>query len=291
MSNMRAIRGRIRSVQSTQQITKAMKMVAVAKLRRTQAAMPPLRDFAERTQQALDALGVQEESPFLTPRKTVSCVCYVLFVGNRGLCGVYNSAVLRYLEGLVAGETRACSVVVCGRWGTDALAGSTLNVARVFSDFSDTPTMDEALELSDYLQRLYLSGEADEIYLVYQHYCSALRQEPAALRLLPAAPETRGAAAEDTLFEPDRATILDNLLRLYLNSTVHSVMLEARVGEHAARMTAMTAATDSTTELIDELRLRLNRARQAAITTEISEIVGGASAQARAKAKPTAHDT
>lgn len=281
MANMRAIRTRIKSVQSTQQITKAMKMVAVSKLRRTQSGMAAIRLFAEKSQQILDTLlagDAHYENPFLTPRAEVRRVCYVLFVGNRGLCGVYNSAVLRHLEELLHQDDRTCSVVVCGRWGYDVFAHSTLPIVRTFSEMSDTPTMEQALELSEYLKRMYLSGEADEIHLVYQHYRSVLQQTPTALQLLPAAPEAKNEASNDYLFEPDQASILANVMELYLNNTVYSVMLEAKTGEHGARMTAMSTATDATAELIDELRLHLNRARQAAITTEISEIVGGASA-------------
>ena len=124
-----------------------------------------------------------------------------------------------------------------------------------------------------------VTGEADEIHLVYQHFDSVLHQTPAHRQLLPAAPEADAPAANNNyLFVPDAQTVLDNVLELYLNNTVYAVMLEARVGEHAARMTAMTAATDSTAELIEELNLDFNRARQAAITTEISEIVGGSAA-------------
>ena len=277
MANMRAIRTRIKSVKSTQQITKAMKMVAVAKLRRTQSGMAAMRLFAEKSQEILDTLlagDVQYDNPFLTPRAEVKRVCYVLFVGNRGLCGAYNAAVLRRLEQ----DDRACSVVVCGRWGRDVFAHSALPIVRTFADMSDTPTMEQALGLSEYLKRMYLSGEADEIHLVYQHYRSVLQQTPTALQLLPAAPEAKNAAANDYFFEPDQASILENVMQLYLNNTVYAVMLEAKTGEHGARMTAMSTATDATAELIDELRLKLNRARQAAITTEISEIVGGASA-------------
>ena len=124
-----------------------------------------------------------------------------------------------------------------------------------------------------------VTGEADEIHLVYQHFDSVLHQTPTHWQLLPAAPEADAPAANNNyLFVPDAQTVLDNVLELYLNNTVYAVMLEARVGEHAARMTAMTAATDSTAELIEDLNLEFNRARQAAITTEISEIVGGSAA-------------
>ena len=281
MANMRAIRSRIKSVQNTQQITKTMKMVAAANLRRTQTGMSAMRTFAEQTQQLMDALlagGAQYPNPLLERREDVKNVCYVLFVGNRGLCGMYNHANVRFLQQLCREEKRPCSVVVYGRWGRDVIAQSGLNVVETFQEVSDTPTMNDALQLADHLKRMYLSGEADEIHLVYQHFRSVLSQNPTDLQLLPAAPEAQGESMHDYIFEPDEATILENVLQLYVNNTVLSVLLEAKTGEHAARMTAMSTATDSTRELIAALQLHLNRARQAAITTEISEIVGGANA-------------
>ena len=281
MANMRAIRSRIKSVQNTQQITKTMKMVAAANLRRTQTGMSAMRTFAAETQQLMDALlagGAQYPNPLLERREDVKNVCYVLFVGNRGLCGMYNHANVRFLQQLCREETRPCSVVVYGRWGRDVIAQSGLNVTETFQEVSDTPTMNDALQLADYLKRMYLSGEADEIHLIYQHFRSVLSQNPTDLQLLPAAPEAKGESPHDYIFEPDEATILENVLQLYVNNTVLSVLLEAKTGEHAARMTAMSTATDSTRELIAALQLHLNRARQAAITTEISEIVGGANA-------------
>ena len=288
MANMRAIRSRIKSVQNTQQITKTMKMVAAANLRRTQSGMSGMRAFAEQTQAMLDTVlagGESFDAPLLTPHKDVRKICYVLFVGNRGLCGTYNHALLRFLQHTLEEEKREASVIVYGRWGRDLMKQMNLPVAQVYQEVSDTPTMDQALALAEELKRMYLSGEADEVHLVYQHFRSMLAQEPADLRLLPAAPHTAIAEPLEFIFEPDRAAILENLSQLYVNNTVYSTMLEAKVGEHASRMTAMSAATDSTTELIGTLRLHLNRARQAAITTEISEIVGGANALKKSKQK------
>lgn len=288
MANMRAIRTRIKSVKNTQQITKAMKMVAVSKLRRTQAGMQAMRPFAEKSQEVLDTLlasGSGNENRFIAPRKTVNKVCYVLFVGNRGLCGMYNSAVLRFMEEIARAEQRPFEVVVCGRWGKDVIAKSGLPVVKTFTGLSDTPTANEALELAEFLKEKYLTGEADEVHIVYQHYHSALRQEPVAHRLLPAAPESESetASKKEFIFAPDAQSVLESVMQLYINNRVLSIMLEAKCGEHSARMTAMTSATDSTKTLIDQLGLSLNRARQAAITTEISEIVGGASALKRKK--------
>lgn len=289
MGSMREIRARIKSVKNTQQITKTMKMVASAKLRRTQNGLGGIRGFAERSghilSELLDGDNAGYENQFLLPRSEIRKVCYVLFVGNRGLCGVYNHAVLRYAQELVQADERECSVVVCGCWGRDIIAQSGLPVIRTFDEIGDTPGMGEALPLADYLKRMYLSGEADEIHLVYQRFHSALQQVPAQMQLLPAHLETeqRQEAANDYIFEPDAQSVLENMVELYLNNTVYSVLLEAKVSEQASRMTAMSAATDATGDLISDLSLQLNRVRQAAITTEIAEIVGGANALKKAK--------
>lgn len=286
MANMREIRARITSVKNTQQITKAMKMVAAAKLHRIEGSMDGIRTFAAHSQAILDELLAGENSydnRFLTPRKEVRRVCYVLFVGNRGLCGVYNHGVLRYAEDLLAKEKREAFVVVCGRWGGDVIKQTGLPVTDTFADLSDAPTMKDALQVSEYLKRLYLNGEADEIHLIYQHYQSVLQQAPCTSQLLPAVPKRERETENDYLFEPDAETILENVMQLYINNTVLSVMLEAKTGEQAARMTAMSAATDATAEMISDLSLKMNRARQAAITTEIAEIVGGANALQKAK--------
>lgn len=287
MANMRAIRTRIKSVKSTQQITKAMKMVAVSKLRRTQSSMQAMRPFAEKSQEVMNTLlgsSTGLENRFITPHKQVKKVCYVLFVGNRGLCGAYNSAILHYANELVSASPVEYGLVVCGRWGKDVIANSRLNVIKTFAEVSDTPSADEALEIADYLKSLFLSGGYDEVHLVYQRYISALRQEPSHVQFLPAAPtaEEKGTG-KVFIFAPDANSVLENVMQLYLNNKVMSVLLDAKCGEHSARMTAMTAAADSTKSLISELDLKLNRARQAAITTEISEIVGGASALKKKK--------
>lgn len=289
MASMREIRARIRSVKNTQQITKTMKMVASAKLHRTQSGLSGIRSFARRSQHVLAELMAGEnagyDNEFLLPRKEVRTVCYVLFVGNRGLCGVYNHAVLRYAQELVQADERPCTVVVCGSWGRDIIAQSGLPVRHTFDALSDTPDMAEALPVADYLKRLYLSGEADEIHLVYQRFQSALQQVPDQVQLLPARLQVqqREEAGNDYIFEPDARSVLENMVQLYLNNMVYSVLLEAKVSEQASRMTAMSAATDATTELINDLSLQLNRVRQAAITTEIAEIVGGANALKKAK--------
>lgn len=287
MANTHAIKERIKGVESIRQITKSMKMVAASKLRRAQAARGQLELIAVKSREMLEELvcsDLETENPFLGERKEKKHVCFVLFVGNRGLCGVYNSSLLRFFEEKLAASAGGFAVV-CGGWGQDVIEASGINVKRRFSKLGDVPSAAEAGEVAEYLKGLYLGGEADEIVLVYQKYKSVLQQQPGMTVLLPIRQERGGAEEEreerlvaNYSFEPNVETIVDALVELYISNTVFSVMLEARTGEHAARMTSMTSASDSTEELIAELRLELNHARQAAITTEISEIVGGAAA-------------
>ena len=289
MANMRAIRTRIKSVKNTEQITKAMKMVAVSKLRRTQSGMQAMRPFSEKSQEVMDTLLSSSSVPenrFINPHKEVKKVCYVLFLGNRGLCGAYNSSILHYANSVIKQSDKDYGLVVCGRWGKDVLANSSLKVVKTFSELSDTPNIDEALEVADYLKSLYTSGEYDEVHLIYQHYVTALRQDPMNVQYLPAVPEKsehKKGPGRIFIFEPDTDSVLESVMQLYLNNKIMSVLLDSKCGEHSARMTAMTAASDSTKTLIAQLDLKLNRARQAAITTEITEIVGGAAALKKKK--------
>ena len=281
MANLRAIRTRIKSVENTRQITKSMTMVAAAKLRKTQSAFASLRTYADESGKLLAEASAGQtgiDNPYLIPHAECRRICYVLIVGNRGLCGTYNQSLLRYCEKLVKDSDREYYLIVCGRWGKDLIAAAGLEVRESY-EIGDTPTHQEALALTERLKELYREGSVDEIKLVYQHYRSILSQVPEQAQLLPLKKqEETGALDKDTIFEPDRDSLLNTLLDMYIGNTVHAILLEARTGEHSARMTAMTAAADNTEELINDLTLELNHARQAAITTEISEIAGGAEA-------------
>ena len=281
MANLRAIRTRIKSVENTRQITKSMKMVAASKLRKTQSAFASLRSYADESGKLLAEASAGQtgiDNPYLIPHAECRRICYVLIVGNRGLCGTYNQSLLRYCEKLVKESDRENYLIVCGRWGKDLIAAGGLEVRESY-EIGDTPTHKEALSLAERLKALYREGSVDEIRLVYQHYRSILSQVPEQTQLLPLKKqEETGALDRKTIFEPDRDSLLNTLLDMYIGNTVHAILLEARTGEHSARMTAMTAAADNTEELINDLTLELNHARQAAITTEISEIAGGAEA-------------
>lgn len=258
-----------------------MKMVSASKLRKTQNAMASLTAYADRAGRMLAGIRNRfkaEDNPLSRREGEVKSVCYVLILGNRGLCGIYNNNLLKYMCGIMKEETLPCRLIVCGKWGTDRVEAAGL---EVFShrELSDVPTAEEAQQLCDELLDMYLKGEADRIEFVFQRFKSVLAQTPGTETLLPLPmPEEQDAADKKIIFEPDGLTVLKELSEIYFINKVHAVLLEARAGEHAARMTAMTTASDNTDELIEELNLKMNHARQAAITTEISEIVGASAA-------------
>ena len=286
MPNIYAIKARIKSVESTRQVTKSMKMVSTAKLRRTQYTMNRVQPFAEHCRRILECLcsgGLETEQALMQARTEIKRVCYVLVVGNRGLCGSYNSDILRYMKELAKREEKEFFTVVCGHWGEDVIAQEGLNVKRRFPELSDTPDRGESGRISDYLKELYRSGQADKIVLVYQRH-KGMGQEAVNEHLLPVVP-LRGVKARDYIFEPDRESLLERVADLYVENVVYEALLQARTGEHFARMTAMTTATDNTDEIIRKLTQEMNTQRQAQITTQISEVIGGANALSQDKAR------
>ena len=286
MPNIYAIKARIKSVESTRQVTKSMKMVSTAKLRRTQYTMNRVQPFAEHCRRILECLcsgGLETEQALMQARTEIKRVCYVLVVGNRGLCGSYNSDILRYMKELAKREEKEFFTVVCGHWGEDVIAQEGLNVKRRFPDLSDTPDRGESGRISDYLKELYRSGQADKIVLVYQRH-KGMGQEAVNEQLLPVVP-LKDVKARDYIFEPDRESLLERVADLYVENVVYEALLQARTGEHFARMTAMTTATDNTDEIIRKLTQEMNTQRQAQITTQISEVIGGANALSQDKAR------
>ena len=286
MPNIYAIKARIKSVESTRQVTKSMKMVSTAKLRRTQYTMNRVQPFAEHCRRILECLcsgGLETEQALMQAHREIRRVCYVLVVGNRGLCGSYNSDILRYMKELAKREEKEFFTVVCGHWGEDVIAQEGLNVKRRFPDLSDTPDRGESGRISDYLKELYRSGQADKIVLVYQRH-KGMGQEAVNEQLLPVVP-LKGVKARDYIFEPDRESLLERVADLYVDNVVYEALLQARTGEHFARMTAMTTATDNTDEIIRKLTQEMNTQRQAQITTQISEVIGGANALSQDKAR------
>ena len=258
-----------------------MKMVSAAKLRRTQGSLMTLRPYADRVEEVVSFLRQSTlHHPFLEERE-VKRVLYVVAGGDRGLCGGYNGNLARFADGVLAQCPAAYEILPLGSRVQDHFHGSAALAGVEAPALSDTPDYTTGAGLAKELGGLYLDGTYDEIYLIYTKFQSAMTQKPVCRRLLPV-PEVENADAKpdltDYIFEPSGQAILESLLPLYLENCVYRALLESKVSEHGARMTAMSAATDNASEMINKLTLSLNRARQAAITTEITEIVGGAAA-------------
>jgi F-type H+-transporting ATPase subunit gamma len=285
MATLKTIRKRIGSVKSTQQITKAMKMVAAAKLRRAQEAATLARPYAEKLGELLRSVGARVESgshPLLAAREVERHIVLVLITSDRGLCGGYNGNLIRRAQSfLVEHREDDVRVVFVGRKGHDFFRRRGVEIKERHVNLGAGPDLALAADLGTRLSGEFAAGEIDAVYLLYSSFRSALSQVPTLERLLPvtaASGEETSAAGADYLYEPDPAALLDRLIKQYVTTLVHHAFLESIASEHAARMTAMDSATSNASEMIDRLTLVMNRARQAAITKELMEIVGGAEA-------------
>ncbi|MEW6661874.1 MAG: ATP synthase F1 subunit gamma [Bacillota bacterium] len=282
MPGMRDIKRRIRSIKSTQQITKAMKMVAAAKLRKAQAAVTAARPYVAKLHEVMDRLlAGTEYNHWMMEERPKSRVGYAVITADRGLCGGYNANIIRLAEQQLKQTPEGAAVVAVGKRGNDYFRRRQVEIERCYEDLGDNPSFIQARELTRELVRLFKEGYFDVVYLVYNKFISAIRHQPVVVQLLPIIPAPgEGKEGEETeyLYEPSQAGVLDQLLPRYVEVMVYQALLEAKASEHGARMTAMSSATDNAAEMIDKLTLSFNRARQAAITKEINEVVGGAQA-------------
>jgi F-type H+-transporting ATPase subunit gamma len=288
MASLRAIRARIKSVKGTQKITKAMKMVAAAKLRRAQDAVLRARPYAELIDDMLARMssGTEEAPHPLLASRPVKRVEVLLLTSDRGLCGGFNSNVVRRMQRFVVdhGEQyEKISVSTIGRRGRDFAKRRGITVRRDFPGFLGRLQYKQAQEVADDLVKQFESGEVDAVFLLYNRFQSALVQSVTLTQLLPirpsAAPVDAGAAlTADFLYEPSQVDVLRALLPKHLGMQIWRSMLESEASEHGSRMTAMDSATKNAKEMIARLTLIYNRARQAAITKELMEIVSGAEA-------------
>lgn len=288
MPNLKDIRRRIESVGKTQQITRAMRMVAGAKLRRAQEAIESARPYAERMRGTLSEVArVQKDSahPLLKARETVKAVEFVVVSSDRGLCGAFNANVMKASEPLIAEALEAERQVTIMTAGRKVRDHYKRKYAKRLGDHHPQEGWVEygqAATIARDVATRYESGEVDEVRLVYSEFVSALTQTPRAVTLLPFAPPDAGDAEDEEALayeiEPNAQALLDALVPRALEVEVYRALLENQAGEHAARMAAMEAATRNTEELIEKLTLQYNRARQAAITKELVEIVSGAEA-------------
>ena len=289
----RILRGRIRSVQATKKITRAMELIAASRIVKAQqrvlAAVPYSEQITEVVRD-LAAAGGSTDSPLLGNRDTIKKVCYVSITADRGLCGGYNSGVLRATEAEIkvdVKEGRDYVVVPVGRKAEGYLRFRDYNLEKPFNGFSDQPSYANAKEIGEHVVELYASGAVDKVVLVYTRFISSGSQEVVLRPLVPlerevveggdGKPGTDGASA-DYEYEPDPTSILETLIPRYIEARIYAALLNAAASEHAFRQRAMKSATDNAEELIKNLSRIMNRARQDSITTEIMEIVSGAEA-------------
>ncbi|MFO0565348.1 MAG: ATP synthase F1 subunit gamma [Polyangiaceae bacterium] len=298
MANLKAIRKRITSVKSTQKITRAMKMVAGARLNRAQQRILALRPYAVKTGHVLAEVtaaasrrieegggGIDPEHPLLA-RRPESTVLLLVITSDRGLCGAFNTNILRVAERQWRereAQGQKVQIAVIGRKGRDFFKRRGAPVVHVFSGVWDRLDLDQARTVAKVVLKPFLQGEVDSIYLVYNEFKSAMTQRVVCEALFPLPLKEIEEAAEpvyerEFIFEPNKQALLERLTPMYVEISVLRALLESMASELGARMTAMDSATKNASEMIDRLTLSYNRARQAAITTELMEIIGGAEA-------------
>ncbi len=283
MANLKEIRNRITSISSTMQITAAMKMVSAAKLKKAQDAITAMRPYAEKLTELLQNLSSTLDGDIggdFTAQREVKKVLLVAITSNRGLCGAFNSNVIKEVKnraGVYSGKQ--VDVFAIGKKGNDILT-KTLPVVENQSAIFDHLSFDNVAKIAEILTEKFVAGEYDKIELVYNQFKNAATQIVKVEQFLPLAPvvSNKPASTGDYIFEPSKEEILLTLIPKSLKTQLYKGIRDSFASEHGARMTAMHKATDNATELRDQLKLTYNKARQASITNEILEIVGGAEA-------------
>ncbi len=283
MANLKEIRNRITSVSSTMQITSAMKMVSAAKLKKAQDAITAMRPYAEKLTELLQNLSSTLDGDAggeYTKQREINNVLVVAITSNRGLCGAFNTNVIKQAKVVADSyEGKQVDIFAIGKKGNDILR-KTYTVVENRSDVFDNLTFDNVSEIAQTLTDKFLSGDYDRIEIVYNEFKNAATQIVRTQQFLPLAPIQSDVVAStgDYIFEPSKEEIVLTLIPKSLKTQLYKSIRDSFASEHGARMTAMHKATDNATDLRDQLKLTYNKARQAAITNEILEIVGGAEA-------------
>ncbi|HEV3475165.1 MAG TPA: F0F1 ATP synthase subunit gamma [Actinomycetota bacterium] len=288
-ARLRTIRRRIRSVQSTMKITRAMELIAASRILRAQQRVEQIRAYATRLTEAMEDVARQTGAlvhPLLEVRARPRRAAVLVITSDRGLAGAYNANVLRRAErviGRIRGDGMEPVLYVVGRKGQSYFRFRQVPVARGWEGISEVPAYESAAEIGNALTDAFLAQEVDQIHAAYTDFRSAFTLRPVDRRFVPIAPEEVAGAAEgeprpEYIFEPEPSALLDALLPRYVNALIFAAMLESAASEHAARRRAMKAATENAEDLIRRLTRVANQARQAEITTELMEIVGGAEA-------------
>lgn len=272
------IKNRIRSMESTKQITKAMEMVAASKLRRAQAQVLNSRPYFEILYSTINDI-VDSNRDFSSPylaKRTVKKTAYVVIAGDRGLAGGYNSNILKLCHGEMTGKE--VTVLPIGKKAVDFFKSKKMPILSENYLEAEDVSVGDCFSIAKMLCKGYLAGEYDEIKVGYTNFVSVLSQTPATLKLLPLLRQTtgrEGTVSTDILYEPDPVEVFDAIIPEYLGGILYGALCESRAAEQAARRTAMDSATQNADDMIADLSLKFNRARQAAITQEITEIVAG----------------
>lgn len=270
------IKNRIKSMDATRQITKAMEMVAISKLRRAQVQMAHSRPYFEALRTTINEIVASNRdfsSPYLQTRP-VKRAMYIVIAGDRGLAGGYNSNVLKLAEAEIRG--RAVTVLPIGKKSVEFCRSR--RIPAPTESYAEAAEMDigDCFTISEQISTGFLNGDFDEIFLAYTSFASVLSQVPTVMKLLPLTREKASTSIHcETLYEPSAEAVFDAVIPEYLGGILYGALCESRASEQAARRTAMDAATTNADEMISDLRLKFNRARQAAITQEITEIVAG----------------
>jgi F-type H+-transporting ATPase subunit gamma len=285
MANLKEIRNRITSIKSTMQITSAMKMVSAAKLKKAQDAISAMRPYSSKLTELLQNLSAtldNDAGGVYSTQREVSRVLVIVVTSNRGLCGGFNSSITKQVVSTVKEKYSSVEVdlFAIGKKGGDVLSKK-FNIVETKNDIFDALTFDNVAIIAEELMKLYAAGTYDKIEIVYNQFKNAATQIPQVEQFLPIEPiegEDAAAVNSDYIFEPSKLEIVEALIPKSLKTQLYKAIRDSFASEHGARMTAMHKATDNAKELRDELLLTYNKARQAAITNEILEIVGGAEA-------------
>ncbi|MFM9874055.1 MAG: ATP synthase F1 subunit gamma [Fimbriimonadaceae bacterium] len=285
MATLKQIRQRIRAAKNTQSITRAMKLVAAARLTKAKNKVEEARPYSEKMYEFILSVGGAGElppHPLLTRRSEVKKVALVLITADRGLCGSYNTNLIKAAKIWLDKQTTDKCVVAVGKKGSQFFGKRGYEVTQTISVPTAGADLEDAVNLTNTLSEMFTTGEVDAVYLCYSKFLSAIRQEPRVIQLLPIEPPQTDAVESGSSksygFEPAPEELLALLLPKYLLTVTYQALLESSASEHGSRMTAMSSATDNAGKMIGELTLTANRVRQAAITTEILEIVAGAEA-------------
>ncbi|MBW3577466.1 MAG: F0F1 ATP synthase subunit gamma [Actinobacteria bacterium] len=289
-SELRELRQRINSVESTKQITRAMEMIAASRIQRAIRRMEAARPYAELIHEILRGLmasAAVEDHPLLAPHDSIDRVAICVMTSDRGLAGAYNANVLQRSDQLIGREAddndNDIALFVTGSKGVRFYAFRDRPVEEAWTGFSEQPQIEDAAPIADTLMRGYANEDFDRVWVVYTDFQSRIRQVPNAMQILPVDVEELEGGEElpaEFMFEPDPEDILDRLIPSYVEAKVYAALLESAASEHAMRQRAMSQATDNAEEMIDDLSRDLNQARQSAITQEVSEIAAGAEALA-----------